>query len=284
MSISGGLGQIYEIFFALLARIRGMRLFMHHHSFSYINKRSTVTKLLINAAGPLSVNVTLSERMAKRLKEMYKAPQTISISNAVFCFRNQISFKKSYKELRTIGFISNISAEKGVFEFFDLMTAIKAQKLSIKAKLAGSFQDKKIKQAVNMRLAKMQEVEYVGTKYGAEKDKFFDHIDVFVFPTRYENEAEPLVVLEALSHGVPIIAYGRGCIPEIVEDECGLVIDTNEDFAPVALEQIKAWLGNSQSYDAASRAAIHRFLETYSRNKKRWLELMTNLLYGRFGE
>jgi glycosyltransferase involved in cell wall biosynthesis len=278
MSVSGGLGQIYEIFFASLARLRGMRLFMHHHSFSYINMRSTFTKLLMTAAGSESLHVTLSELMAKRLQLIYKTPQTISISNAVFCFRKEISFNKSYKELRTIGFISNISAEKGVFEFLDLMTAIKARKLYIKAKLAGSFQDKKVEQAVNMRLAKMQEVEYVGPKCGAEKDKFFDNIDVFVFPTRYENEAEPLIVLEALSHGVPIIAYGRGCIPEIVGDECGLVIDTNEDFSPGALEQIKAWLGNPQSYDAASKAAIHRFLKTYSRNKKRWLEVMNILL------
>ena len=34
MSISGGLGQIYEILFACVARIRGMKLHLHHHSFA----------------------------------------------------------------------------------------------------------------------------------------------------------------------------------------------------------------------------------------------------------
>lgn len=33
MSVSGGTGQVYEAIFALLGRMRGMRLFLHHHSF-----------------------------------------------------------------------------------------------------------------------------------------------------------------------------------------------------------------------------------------------------------
>ena len=282
ISVSGGLGQIYEIFYALIARMRGMALFMHHHSFSYLNMRSTVTKLLIKAAGSISFHVTLSAQMAKRLRKMYKAPQTISISNAVFCFRNEISFKKSCKNLRTIGFISNISAEKGVFEFFDLMTEIKARNLPLQALLAGPFQNCQIEHTVNMRLAQMREVNYVGPKCGTEKDDFFDHIDVFVFPTRYVNEAEPMIVLEAMSRGVPIIAYGRGCIPEIVGADCGRIVDVNGDFVTEALVQIKAWLCDPNAFEEASRAAARVFFEIYTKNHQRWQELMKNLLYCRF--
>jgi len=40
LSVSGGFGQVYELLFILIARIRDMRIYLHHHSFSYIDKRS----------------------------------------------------------------------------------------------------------------------------------------------------------------------------------------------------------------------------------------------------
>ena len=278
MSVSGGIGQIYEIFFVLLARLRGMELFMHHHSFAYLNMPNPYTQVLINAAGSSSVHITLSEQMAKRLQLMYNARQTVSVSNAVFLFHNEVQVNKSCKRLRTIGFISNISAEKGVFEFLDLMAAIEAGNLTLIAKLAGPFQDSHVEHTVRVRLAQMQKVEYVGPKYGTDKDDFFDHIDMLVFPTRYANEAEPLIVIEAMGRGVPIIAYGRGCIPEIVSADCGRVIDTDGDFVPEALKQIKAWLCNPKTFEAASGAAAYRFLEIYVQNNQRWMELVTNLI------
>ena len=277
MSVSGGFGQIYEIFFSLIARLRKMKLFMHHHSFAYLNKRKFYTQILIMVAGSSCVHVTLSKTMAKLLQLIYKASETVSISNIVFHPRKEVSINKLYKELRTIGFISNISAEKGVFEFLDLMTTIKAGNSPLKALLAGPFQNPFVENAVYMRLAQMQDVQYVGPKYGADKDNFFDQIDVLVFPTHYVNEAEPLIVLEAMNHGVPIITYGRGCIPEIVGGNCGRIVDMNEDLVQIAQEQIKEWQCNVTALEAASRAIANRFLEAYIQNNQRWLELLSHL-------
>jgi glycosyltransferase involved in cell wall biosynthesis len=278
MSVSGGLGQIYEIYFAMMARLSGMKLFMHHHSFAYLYKRKLYTQILINVAGSSCVHVTLSKKMARQLKILYKAPDPLSISNVVFQPCKKVVLNKSCKELTTIGFISNISSEKGVFEFLDLMTAIDAEKLSIKALLAGPFQNPNIEKAVYNRLAHTQSVQYVGPKYGVDKDNFFDQIDVIVFPTRYFNEAEPLIVLEAMNRGIPIIAYGRGCIPEIVGENCGKIIDMNDDFLPIALEQIKTWQSDLTEFEAASLATSHQFLETYIRNNQHWLDFLANLI------
>jgi glycosyltransferase involved in cell wall biosynthesis len=278
MSVSGGLGQIYEIFFALLARIKGMKLFMHHHSFAYLNERKFYTQILIDVAGSSCVHIALSNIMAKRLEFLYKTSVSVSISNIVFHPRKEVVSKKSFKELTTIGFISNISAEKGIFEFLDLMSTIKSEKLLLKALVAGPFQNPHIEKAVFKRLAHMQNVKYVGPKYGVDKEKFFEQIDVLVFPTRYVNEAEPLIVLEAMNRGVPVIAYGRGCIPEIVGKNCGRIVDMNENLVSIAIEQIKAWQYNLKTFEAASRATTNRFLEAYILNNQSWMELLTLLL------
>ena len=155
--------------------------------------------------------------------------------------------------------MSNLSREKGVFEFLDLAALTESSGLSVKGVLAGPFQDATTQQQVMARLARLEDVEYAGPKYGADKDDFFKEIDVFVFPTLYRNEAEPIVIHEALSRGIPVIAFGRGCIPEVISAASGLVIDPRVSFAPAAGAKIKEWRDYPESYRPASRAARARF-------------------------
>ena len=70
--------------------------------------------------------------------------------------------------------------------------------------------------------------DYRGRVLGPDKARFFDDIDVFVFPTRYTNEAEPLVVLEALRAGKPVIATARGCIADDLPMAAGAVFPEHE--------------------------------------------------------
>jgi glycosyltransferase involved in cell wall biosynthesis len=60
-------------------------------------------------------------------------------------------------------------------------------------------------------------LEWRGAVHGDAKLRFFRDIDVFVFPTRYPYEAQPNVVLEALSAGNHVVAPDRGCIREDLE-------------------------------------------------------------------
>jgi glycosyltransferase involved in cell wall biosynthesis len=277
MSVSGGPGQLYELAFIMLARLRGMRLFLHHHSFAYLDRPSQLTAWLARVAGTDAVHVTQSPRMAGQLKALYGVRRAVPISNAVFLLSHKDPLDESRRRLRTIGFISNIAAEKGVFEFLDLIAAAQRVGLPLSAILAGPFQDAETERLVRAQLLRLPSVDYVGPKYGAEKEAFFSDIDVLVFPTRYVNETEGIVNHEAMSRGIPVIAYGRGCIPEIVSRDCGKVIDPAEPFVPAALAQIEAWLDDPAGFEAASRAAAKRFAETYAQNERRWRMLLSDL-------
>jgi glycosyltransferase involved in cell wall biosynthesis len=110
----------------------------------------------------------------------------------------------------------------------------------------------------------------VGPKYGQNKAAFFREIDVLLFPSGYVDEAEPLTILEAMMHGVPVVAYGRGAIGEIVFPGCGLVIDPAQDFVERAVAQLQVWKESPQALQQASNAARDRFLEICEENKERW--------------
>lgn len=276
MSVSGGFGQMYEIAFVLLARLRGMRIFLHHHSFAYLDRPNGLTHILMRVAGTESIHIALSPEMAERLKGSYGVGGVTPISNAVF-FAATNAAGTPREEPKTLGFLSNIAPEKGVFEFLDLMHAAQIAGLPVRGRLAGAFQDADTEKAVRARLQGLPLVEYVGPRYGADKGVFFNDIDVLVFPTRYVNEAEPVTVYEAMSHAVPVIAYGRGAIPEILSPDCGLVVDPEQPFVTAALEQLKRWLADPAAFQAASQAAVMRFANIYAENETRWRALLARI-------
>src|SRR5262249_17798066 len=62
-------------------------------------------------------------------------------------------------------------------------------------------------------------------------------------PTRYVSEAQPLVILEALSAGIPVIATTRGCICDLLSSG-GTALPEGADFVPAAVRLIADWAGD----------------------------------------
>ena len=278
MSLSGGLGQLYEVVLVLCARLRGLRPYLHHHSFAYLESLNPLTWLLVRAGGRSAVHIALSGCMAGRLRHLYGVGRVVPISNSLFLTRPQAVDGPHRAGLGTLGFMSNLSPEKGLFAFLSLIADVERSGLPVKALLAGPFQDPWIEEETRVRVSEIRNVEYVGPKYGRDKEAFFSEIDVFVFPTLYRNEAEPIVIHEAMSRGIPVIAFGRGCIPEMISPDSGLVIEPGVAFAPSALAKIQEWVDSPESYRRASCAASAQFAASLAVGKRRWRSLAEEIL------
>ena len=71
-------------------------------------------------------------------------------------------------------------------------------------------------------------MNYWGRRYGSEKDVFWRDADIFVFPTYYHNECFPLVILEAMEQGLPVISTNEGGIPDIIDHgNSGYTVEKN---------------------------------------------------------
>jgi len=268
LGMSGGLGQMFDLLYIFIGRIFGSNIFIHHHSFAYLNEIRPYNRICMWLAGG-ACHIVLCDLMARKLTDAYGIPdkQIVTLSNAAFLEkenRSQIRHKISHDEI-TLGFISNITIEKGIVEFFDTVAKLIQQGLRVKGIIAGPV-DSALQNQFSSMLAGRNDIDYIGSVYGEKKDAFFQSIDLLLFPTKYPNEAEPVTILEALRAGVPVIAAGRGCIYSMIDQQSGAVFPNIDQYVNDTTEYIKSIITGAISLSTLSESALNQFSQMHTYN------------------
>lgn len=141
--------------------------------------------------------------------------------------------QKSTSTLKIL-YLSNMMVEKGVWVLLEACKILKSRSVNFRCDFVGDWFD--INE--NEFRSKLDEdgltlnVKAHGKKYGADKINFFENADVFVFPTFYRNECFPLVLLEAMDYGLPVISTPEGGIADIVnEGKTGFLVPQKDALA-----------------------------------------------------
>jgi glycosyltransferase involved in cell wall biosynthesis len=94
----------------------------------------------------------------------------------------------------------------------------------------------------------------------------YDQADVFVFPTLSGDEGFGLVGVEAMAHGLPVVASRVGAIPEtVVDGETGLFFAAGDDEA--LAHQLARLLSHPELRSKMGVAAARRVREHFSWDK-----------------
>ena len=258
LSASGGYALLYESAFALTARMAKAPIVIHHNSFRYINKRFRPMKLLRWCAGREAVHVMLSESMARRFVETYGSINYLCVSNCAFLRAPTVSVSSTSQDRWNVGFFSNLSLEKGLKDVIALAEVARNEGRLWQFWIAGPFASQRVEHQYKTRIEQMPNVKLLGPLLGEAKSDFYSSLDVFVMPTRYFNEAEPIVVLEAMQYGVPVIAYGRGVLPEVLQS-CGVVIRDDQQFVATASRIIARWQSDRKEHVKVRDATVHAY-------------------------
>ena len=96
--------------------------------------------------------------------------------------------------------------------------------------------------------------------------------DMFVFPSRYE--AGPLVILEAMASGLPIVTAVTAGAADLVGADCGTVIDDpdNAHALAAALNQLVQYPQRRRSMGPAGREVIQQCC-SWEQMSERYLQL-----------
>lgn len=254
LSLSGGYGLLYDLLVVILARWLGKTIAFHHHSFAYLTKRSAILASIVRMAGANQFHIALCPRMATTLSELYgKHLRTVVISNLAFIDLPAVEPRSCERTFSAIGYLSNISLEKGIDRFLDLMARLRESGSGLTARIAGPCADLEIEHYIKRRANEIGGIEYVGPVYDDAKVHFLSSIDVLVFPTRYVNEAQPVVIYEAQMAGIIVAASSRGCIANMVPEE--LLLDPSASDLDGIAEQILVWEKSVADFQAALNEA-----------------------------
>ena len=160
-----------------------------------------------------------------KIEDVFICPNGIPSSSA-------FPFKEHYNKVPNLLFLSNLIESKGVLVLLDALNLIK-QSYVFHCDFVGgeTFEIDATRFDKEIESRGLKEfVTYHGKKYGAEKDKVYQNADIFVFPTYYENECFPLVLLEAMQFGLPCITTNEGAISDIIEDGINGLIAQKRDI------------------------------------------------------
>jgi glycosyltransferase involved in cell wall biosynthesis len=137
--------------------------------------------------------------------------------------------KSTSLHCKDILFLSNLKRSKGVFDLLSIFKGIHNEFSDAHLNIAGGSTSTQVDEEIKSTIVSLGlsgSVTLHGFVSGLEKQKLLAKADLFLHPTH--DDALPLVLLEAMKYGIPIVATNIGAIGEIIDDgvngyvvECG---------------------------------------------------------------
>lgn len=233
-----GTGFIKDAPFVLLCKLFRRKIIIHQHN---KGMSKCVNKNPYSWLMPLVYRNTkvilLSWHLYQDIADVVKKEQVVICPNGIPEIFDKVPSFERANELPELLFLSNLIPSKGVYVLLDACKILKEKGYKFVCNFVGGESTEITKtvfeQAVEER-GLNNFVIYHGPKYGEEKNHFFKNANIFAFPTFYNNECFPLVLLEAMQYKLPIVTSDEGGIPDIVQNGVNGFVCKRKDSVSLA--------------------------------------------------
>jgi glycosyltransferase involved in cell wall biosynthesis len=170
-------------------------------------------------------------------------------------------------------YLAHCTREKGLFDTVEAVMranerlAASQSPISVELVVAGNFVTEEEKAEFESLLATpagKKHILYLGFVGGAQKKETLRQADFFCFPTYYQNENQPVNLIEAMAFGLPILASRWRSIPELFPPGYRRLVDIRspDQITAVLLDSLAA-----ETAESFRENFLHRFnLEQYLAN------------------
>jgi glycosyltransferase involved in cell wall biosynthesis len=171
-------------------------------------------------------------------------------------------------------FVGKVSAHKAPHDLVKMLAAYRrAFDPAARLRLVGSPLGERYGPALAEFVAETglgDAVEVTGSVEPSVLEAYYRAADVFVCASEHEGFCVPIV--EAMGHGVPVVAYGATAVPETVGD-AGLVLPTKEPLRfAAAVHRVVSDADLHARLSAAATRRVERF--ALARSTDRFVELL----------
>ena len=282
-------GAFYKDFVVvMMLKQMGCRVVVHYHNKGVVTRQDQwLDNLLYRRFFKGLKVILLAEALYPDIQKYVKREDVYICSNGIPMTEEKKGTHEDNVVPRLL-FLSNLLVDKGVMILLDALKILKDKNLSFVCDFVGGetedinakrFADEISKRGLN------EIALYKGKKYGEDKDEEFANSDVFVFPTFYHNECFPLVLLEAMQHGLPIVTTDEGGIADIVKDgENGFIVERQS--SQQLAEKIAILIDDKELRSRLGERGYQLFHEKFTLKvfEERFVETLTEIIRNREGD
>jgi glycosyltransferase involved in cell wall biosynthesis len=207
--------------FIFLAKLLRKEIIVHVHS-NHLWKeyqmlkgfRKKIFHLILSKADK---GIVLSSSLRKNLDPFLNKNKIHVLENFAEDFLFESSKQKNTEELRII-FLSNLMLEKGIIDLLEALLVLQKKGIDFKAKIAGGIDPNMEKTLFTYFERLSNNLEYLGVVHGDQKKELLEWGNVFVFPTYYTMEGQPICIFEAMATSNIILTTKHAGIPDVFKD------------------------------------------------------------------
>lgn len=267
MSItSNGFGFYKDFPIVLLIKLFNKNLVLHYHNKGVSkNQNKFIDNLLYRILFKNAKVILLSNLLYKDVSKyvfkenVFICPNGIPVPNGL-----QEVLSKNNKVPRLL-FLSNLIESKGVNILLEALKLLKDKKVQFHCNFVGGEGDISTMQ-LSKRISNLnlnEHVTYLGKKYADCKYDILKSSYCLIFPTFYENECFPLVLLEAMMFKLPVISTDEGGISDIIKNgHTGFIVDKKNPHQ--LADKINWLLNNPQKASLMGKKGQDYFFKNYT--------------------
>jgi len=265
-----GLPLIRDSILLLIVKLFNQKLILHLHGKGIKNasKNSGILRYLYKWIFNKSTVILLSKKLYYDVEQYVKYNNCRFLSNGINS--KMVGYLKKEDQLGELKcsfsavYLSSLIRSKGILDFLRSIAIVKKAGYKIRATVIGGEQDISISylHEVIIKLGLKDNVKILGEVTGDKKERLLSAHDIFILPTFYPNECFPLVILEAMKYGLPVISTSEGAISEIVDNNInGFIIDKKRP--DTIAEKIIYLINNKGAFIKMGVEARKKFLNSY---------------------
>jgi glycosyltransferase involved in cell wall biosynthesis len=253
---------------AIAARLTGVPLVYHAHSpashdttHRWRNRfNGLIERLSLRAAVRV---IAVSQAMADHMVQQGFDRERVAVVH------NGVPFPESLPDRRpphgnwTLGTAALFRPRKGMEVLLEALAMLRQQDLPVRLRAVGSFESPAYEAEIARRVRELGLQECISwTGFRRDVTAELAKMDLFVLPSLF-GEGLPMVVLEAMAAGVPIVATRVAGVPEAVRDGCDGLLATPGDTADL-IRAIGRIIRGEATWASLRASALARHAEHFS--------------------
>lgn len=253
---------------AWLARAAGVPIVLHVHggAFSdfYARSPKVVQRYIRATLTGADRVVALGKTWARALHAIAPDARLAVVPNAVI--PRTLVDQPGADEPVGVLFVGDLIENKGTFVLLEAWQRL-SDGSSAELTLVGTGDDDRVRRTL-AELGLSGRVRLTGWVPPSEVEGLLDRSHVLVLPSRFEGQ--PMAVLEAMAHGLCVVATAVGGIPDLVDEECGVLVPPDDVEALAGV--LNSVISDSEKRTRLGAAALARVRERFDVDRT-WREL-----------